>query len=65
MVSGLVRRRTDGKAGELTRCRQGRGTGAAIKLKYCAAPRYFTNTNRLMTLAKSRLCGQILDRANL
>lgn len=32
-MSGLVRRHTDGKAGELTRCRQGRGTGAAIKFK--------------------------------
>ncbi|WP_298022078.1 hypothetical protein [uncultured Campylobacter sp.] len=37
---------------------------ARLNLKYCAA-RYFANTNRLMTLAKSRLCGQILDRANL
>lgn len=32
-ASGSAGKRTDGRAGELTRCRQRRGTGAAIKFK--------------------------------
>ena len=32
-ASGSASKRTDGRAGELTRCRQGRGTGGAIKFK--------------------------------